>query len=173
MVYLLPFPHLFSTRISCGFNAHIPVASPHPIRFNLFFRYSVFITTPLLSTAWLVIFVNHCFPLPLVRTMRYRTPTLANIPYHPPTLYPVRSFRTDQVAPLSTTSDAPTVGRLFLYPTFRLEKDCEQSVENAGNGCGASAYAGRVEKLCFERQMQLDLVGAGGIGVASRASCAA
>jgi hypothetical protein len=104
--------------------------------------------------------------------MHYRNPTLANILYRPPALYPVRSFRTVQVAPLSTTSDAPAVGRVFLYRTFQLEKICEQSVENAGNGCGASAYAGHVEKWCFERQMLLALVGAGGIGVASRASCA-
>ncbi len=69
-------------------------------------------------------------------------------------------------------SGAPAVERHLLRRVSQSAEDYELFAENAGDGCGASAFVGHVERLCFERQMQLALVGAGGIGVASHALCA-
>lgn len=96
-------------------------------------------------------------------------------PIHATALYPPRvssldrSFCEGQALPHTTALDAQYAGRHHRRHALRWARDCKQFAENAGNGCGASASVGRVERLFFERRMRSVLVGVGGIGVASPA----
>ena len=121
---------------------------------------------------WLALPPNHSSPSSIIPAMNQHRPIRAHILYPRPASFPLRSFCADKPSPLGLTLGALAVEELSPHHAFRLEKDCGRFVENAGDGCGMSVYAGHAERWYIERQMLLVLAGVGGIGLVSHVLCA-
>ncbi len=111
-----------------------------------FSRHSSFVATFSESVTWLVLSPKPSSPSSITPAMNYHRPIRARTPYLRPASYPLHSFRADEARLIDLTLSAPAVEELSLHHVSQLEEDCGRFVENAGDGCGMSVYAGRAER---------------------------